>query len=62
VRLHQPQQNLSLLRRYIFDSSRAPASGVAGRLPGIFEDRNLVGPEDDALREMARRSRQNGRP
>jgi hypothetical protein len=31
-------------------------------LPGIFEDHNLVGPEDAGLREMARRSRQNGHP
>jgi hypothetical protein len=38
----------SQLRR-IFDSSRAPASDVADRLPGIFEDHDLVGPEDDAL-------------
>ncbi len=28
--------------RRIFDSSRAPASDVADRLPGIFEDHNLV--------------------
>jgi hypothetical protein len=27
---------------------------VADRLPGIFEDHDLVGPDDDALREMAR--------
>src|SRR2546429_6888712 len=40
--------------RRIFDSSRAPASDVADRLPGIFEDHDLVGPEDDALQEMAR--------
>ncbi len=32
--------------RCTFDSSRAPASDVADRLPGIFEDHNLVGPED----------------
>jgi len=43
--------------RRIFDSSRAPASDVAGRLPGIFEDHNLAG-----FREMAPRSRQDGRP
>jgi hypothetical protein len=43
--------------RRIFDSSRVPASDVAGRLPGIFEDHNLVGPEDAGFREMARRSR-----
>ena len=48
--------------RRIFDSSRAPASDVADRLPGIFEDHNLVGPEDAGFREMARRSRQNGHP
>jgi len=48
--------------RRIFDSSRAPASEVAERLPGIFEDHNLVGPEDAGFREMALRSRQNGRP
>jgi hypothetical protein len=48
--------------RRIFDSSRAPASDVAGRLPAIFEDHDLVGPEDAGFREMAWRSRQNGRP
>jgi len=26
--------------------SRAPASDVADRLPGIFEDHDLVGPEE----------------
>src|SRR5437870_1137030 len=36
------------------------ASDVADRLPGIFEDHDLVGPEDDALQEMARLMRQNG--
>jgi len=46
----------------IFDSSRAPASDVADRLPGIFEDHDLVGPEHAGFREMARRSRQNGHP
>jgi hypothetical protein len=34
--------------RRIFDSSRAPASDVADRLPRIFEDHNLAG-----FREMA---------
>ena len=48
--------------RRIFDSSRAPASGVAGRLPAIFGDHNLAGPEDAGFREMARRSRQDGHP
>ena len=42
------------------DSSRAPGSGVAGQLPGIFEDHDLAGPEDDARQEMARSVRQNG--
>jgi hypothetical protein len=28
------------------------------RLPGIFEDYDLVGPEDDALQEMARSMRE----
>ncbi|HEV2259791.1 MAG TPA: hypothetical protein VGS06_42325, partial [Streptosporangiaceae bacterium] len=46
--------------RRIFDSSRARASGVADRLPGIFEDHHLVGAEDAGFREIARRSRQNG--
>ena len=54
IRTASPQ-----LRR-IFDSRRAPASDVADRLPGIFEDHDLVGPEDDALQEMARLMRQNG--
>lgn len=43
--------------RRIFDSSRAQASDVADRLPRIFEDHNPAG-----FREMAPRSRQNGRP
>jgi hypothetical protein len=30
------------------------ASDVADRLPGIFEDHDFVGPEDDALQEMPR--------
>ena len=46
--------------RRIFDSSRAQASDVADRLPGIFEDHDVVGPEDDALAEMARSMRHNG--
>jgi len=46
----------------IFDSGRAPVSDVADRLPGIFEDHTLVGPEDAGFREMALRSRQTGRP
>ncbi|MEU4411119.1 hypothetical protein AB0F88_41995 [Streptosporangium sp. NPDC023963] len=50
---------LAQLRR-IFDSSRASASDVADRLPGIFENNDLLGPEDDALREMACSMRQNG--
>ena len=48
--------------RRIFDSGRESASDVADRLPGIFEDHNLVGLEDAGFREMARRSRQTGRP
>jgi hypothetical protein len=44
--------------RRIFDSSRAPGPDVAGRLPGIFEDHDLAGPEGDALQEMARPVRQ----
>jgi hypothetical protein len=48
--------------RRIFDSSRAPAFDVAGRLPGIFEDHDLAGPGDAGFREMARRSRRNGHP
>ena len=39
---------------------RASASDVTDRLPGIFEDHDLVGPEDDALQEMARSMRQDG--
>ena len=58
--LHISHDRMSLRR--IFDSSRAPASEVAERLPGIFEDHNLVGPEDAGFREKARRSRQDGRP
>ena len=51
----RPQARMRAIRtagpqlRRIFDSSRAPASDVADRLPGIFEDHDLVGPEDDAL-------------
>ena len=33
---------------------------ASSSLPGIFEDHDLVGPEDDALQEMARSMRQNG--
>jgi hypothetical protein len=47
--------------RRIFDSSRAPAPDVADRLPGIFADHDLVGPEDDALQELARSMRQKRR-
>ena len=64
----RPQARMTAMRtagprlRRIFDSSRAPASDVADRLPRIFEDHNLVGPEDAGFREMAPRSRQTGRP
>jgi hypothetical protein len=40
--------------RRSFDSSRAPGSDVAGRLPGISGDHDLAGPEDGAGQEMAR--------
>jgi hypothetical protein len=48
---------------FLFDSHGAlygPGSDVAGRVPGIFEDHDLVGPEDGALEEMARPMRQDG--
>ena len=48
------ERALGRQRRRIFDSSRTPASDVVDRLPGIFEDYDLVGPEDDALYAMAR--------
>jgi hypothetical protein len=63
-----PQARMRAIRtagpqlRRIFDLSRAPGSDVAGRLPGIFEDHDLAGPEDAGFREMARRSRRNGHP
>ena len=47
-------------RRRILDSSRAPASDIPDRLPGMFEDHDLVGRQDDALQQMARSMRQNG--
>jgi hypothetical protein len=62
----RPQARMRAIRtaapqlRRIFDSSRAPGSDVAGRLPGIFEDHDLAGPEDGARQEMARSMRQNG--
>ncbi len=62
----RPQARMRAIRtagpqlRRIFDSSRASTSDVADRLPGIFEGHDLVGPEDDALQEMARSMRQNG--
>jgi hypothetical protein len=34
-------------------------SDIAGRLPRIFEDHDLAGPEDDALQEMACSMRQD---
>src|ERR1022692_3342559 len=61
-----PQARMRAIRaagpqlRRIFDSSRAPGSDVADRLPGIFGDHDLAGPENDALQEMARSTRQNG--
>jgi hypothetical protein len=45
---------------FLFDSDGAlygPGSDVVGRVPGIFEDHDLVGPEDGALEEMARSMR-----
>jgi hypothetical protein len=54
-----PQARMRAIRtagpqlRRIFGSSHASVSDVAGRLPGIFEDHDLVGPDDDALQEIA---------
>ncbi|MDX6291748.1 MAG: transposase, partial [Kribbellaceae bacterium] len=50
----RPRDPVGRMRR------RIAAAEVADRLPGIFEDHDLVGPEDDALQEMARSMRQNG--